>query len=115
MTSKQRKEKGKEAELLVADYLVNLGYTIIQQNYTIRGGEIDIIAEKDNIRTFVEVKAVDHTTDLLDYITPHKQAALLRTIIRFNYEHPSHKEISLDLVFVKQNTIIHHYPNITNN
>lgn len=43
---KQRKEKGKEAELLVADYLVHQGYSIIDQNYTIRGGEIDIIIEK---------------------------------------------------------------------
>jgi putative endonuclease len=113
--SNERKKKGKEAELLVADYLVNLGYNIIEQNYTIRGGEIDIIAEKKNIRTFVEVKAVDHTEDLLDYLTPRKQATLIRTLIRFNYEHPTDKQISLDLVFVKQNTIIHHYPNITNN
>lgn len=43
---KQRKEKGKEAEHIVADYLVQQGYTIIKQNYTIRGGELDIIAEK---------------------------------------------------------------------
>lgn len=35
--SNERKKKGKEAELLVADYLVNLGYIIIDQNYTIRG------------------------------------------------------------------------------
>jgi len=113
--SNERKKKGKEAELLVVDYLVNLWYTILEQNYTIRGGELDIIVEKDNIRTFVEVKAVDHTEDLINYITPHKKSSLLRTIARFNYEHPTSKQISLDLVFVKQNTIIHHYPNITNN
>jgi Holliday junction resolvase-like predicted endonuclease len=33
----QRKEKGKEAEQLVAAYLGNQGYVIIEQNYTIRG------------------------------------------------------------------------------
>ena len=111
----QRKEKGKEAELLVADYLVHQGYIIIAQNYTIRGGEIDIIVEKDHIRTFVEVKSVDKTEDLLDYITAHKKSSLLRTLTRFNYEHPTSYQISLDLVFVKQNTILHHYQNITNN
>ena len=111
----QRKEKGREAEHLVAEYLVNQGYSIIDQNYTIRGWELDIIAEKWNIRTFVEVKSVDHTEDLLDYITPHKKSSLLRTINDFNYRHPTQKELSLDLVFVKQNSILHHYRNITNN
>ncbi len=113
--SNERKKKGKEAELLVADYLVNLGYIIIDQNYTIRGWEIDIIVEKGNIRSFVEVKAVDQTEDLLDYITPHKKASLIKTIRQYSYEHPTSKEISLDLVFVRQNTILHHYTNITNN
>ena len=111
----QRKEKGREAEQLVAAYLVNQGYVIIDQNYTIRWWELDLIAEKWNIRTFVEVKAVDHTEDLLDYITPHKKSSLLRTISDFNYRHPTQKELSLDLVFVKQNSILHHYTNITNN
>ena len=112
---KQRKEKGKEAELLVADYLVKQGYSIIEQNYTIRGGELDIIAEKNMTRTFVEVKVVDNTEDLMDYITSHKKATLIKTIREFNYKYPTNKEISLDLVFVKDNSIIHHYTNITNN
>jgi Holliday junction resolvase-like predicted endonuclease len=33
----QRKQVGKEAEQLVADYLVHQGYLLIAQNYTIRG------------------------------------------------------------------------------
>lgn len=112
---KRRKEKGKEAEHVVAKYFVQQGYSIISQNYTIRGWELDIVVEKWDIRTFVEVKLVNHTEDLLDYISTHKKTNLIKTLRDFNYNHPTNKDISVDLVFVKENNILHHYTNITNN
>lgn len=111
----QNKQIGKEAEQLVADYFVNLGYLLIDQNYTIRGGEIDLIVERWNIRTFIEVKCVNHTEDLINYVTPKKIETIKKTIQHYNHKHPSTKNISLDLVFVKGNTIIQHCSNITNN
>lgn len=47
---------GKVGEELTAYYLSQAGYTILCRNYRIRGGEIDIIAAKDGIIAFVEVK-----------------------------------------------------------
>ena len=49
-------QRGLEAETLVADYLIKNGYRICARNYTIRAGEIDIIAQKDEVIAFVEVK-----------------------------------------------------------
>jgi len=51
-----QREKGNIGETEVCNYLENLNYKIIKRNYTIKGGEIDIIAEKDEIIAFVEVK-----------------------------------------------------------
>ena len=48
---------GREGENRVAEYLRRKGYIIVKRNWRCgRYGEIDIIAEKGNIMTFVEVK-----------------------------------------------------------
>lgn len=47
---------GNKGEDAVSDFLVRHGYKIVKRNFTIRGGEIDIIAMKDNLTAFVEVK-----------------------------------------------------------
>lgn len=47
---------GKLGEDYASSYLVELGYKILERNFRTRFGEIDIIAEKDDIIAFVEVK-----------------------------------------------------------
>jgi putative endonuclease len=47
---------GKYGEKHACIYLINNGYKIIENNYRCRYGEIDIIALKDNIFYFIEVK-----------------------------------------------------------
>jgi len=47
---------GKYGEDLASDYLVRHGYHLIQRNFKARYGEIDIIAMKNSILVFIEVK-----------------------------------------------------------
>ncbi len=47
---------GDVGEQAAADFLVRNGYEILKRNYTVRGGEIDIIASKNGTVCFVEVK-----------------------------------------------------------
>lgn len=47
---------GKQGEQIAADFLENKGYNILERNYRFGKGEIDIIAEKDKLLIFVEVK-----------------------------------------------------------
>ena len=52
-----RNELGKIGEQLAARYLRNNGYKILSQNFRMgRYGEIDIIADKEGVLTFIEVK-----------------------------------------------------------
>ena len=51
------KEFGNFAENLAGRYLESRGYEIIERNYRKPWGEIDIIAFKNDICVFVEVKA----------------------------------------------------------
>lgn len=47
---------GKIGEDFSTEHLKNKGYEIIQRNYHNKFGEIDIIAKKDGVLIFVEVK-----------------------------------------------------------
>lgn len=47
---------GKIGEEKAAQYLRKKGFKIIEKNFSIRFGEIDIIAQKNGILVFVEVK-----------------------------------------------------------
>lgn len=56
MGKSNNKQTGNAGENRACDYLVQNGYRIIERNWRKRFGEIDIIALKDNVLVFVEVK-----------------------------------------------------------
>ena len=66
---------GRAAEDAAAAFLREQGYKVLDQNWRTRWCEIDIVAKKDNVVSFVEVK-YRKSTDFgsgLDYVTPKKQ------------------------------------------
>lgn len=52
----QRHITGRHGEQIAVDYLADHGYTILERNWQLRIGEIDIIASKDHVIYFFEVK-----------------------------------------------------------
>jgi len=69
------------SENLAANYLKQQGYEILTQNYTQRCGEIDVIAQKDEIVSFVEVKQRKNTDfgTPAQYVTTSKQRKIRET------------------------------------
>ena len=53
---KNQQKLGKLGESLAAKYLQKCGYSIIERNFRVRYGEIDIIAQEGDTLIFVEVK-----------------------------------------------------------
>ncbi len=51
-----QRQRGDIGENQAVEFLEKLGYRILQQNFYIRGGEIDIIAKDGDVLVFVEVK-----------------------------------------------------------
>lgn len=51
-----RRRLGDRGEKLARAFLISKGYKIIETNYRIREGEIDIVAQKDDCLVFVEVR-----------------------------------------------------------
>ncbi len=72
---------GNIGEHAVAEFLINKGYEIVEKNYTIRGGEIDIIAKKDDIIAIVEVKTRKNNslTSGFDSINKTKKLRIFKT------------------------------------
>lgn len=76
-------KRGSQGEDLACQYLRKLGYKILQRNFRIRGGEIDIICKDKDYLVFVEVKArYSHEYGLpSESITPWKIKALSKTAL----------------------------------
>lgn len=52
------RQKGRECEQKVSDFLASCGYVILEKNYSCKMGEVDIISLKDDVLCFVEVKSL---------------------------------------------------------
>ncbi len=52
----KKQQLGMAGEQSVARFLINKNFKIITQNYKTKLGEIDLIAQKDDVICFVEVK-----------------------------------------------------------
>ena len=98
---------GRAAEKQAAEYLLNLGYTIITRNYQIRGGEIDLIALDGDQLVFIEVRW--RSDDLVEEsIGAKKVAALHRTIQSYLSEMEESRPWRCDLIAVSPKDCRHH-------
>lgn len=77
------KNTGNLGEELAVSFLKKQGYKIVERNYRIRGGEIDIIAKDCDYLVFIEVKARNSYEYGLpvESITHWKIKALLKTAL----------------------------------
>ena len=57
MPQKRTSDSGRLAEDYASKLIASKGYKIIDRNFHSRFGEIDIVATKDSVLVFVEVKA----------------------------------------------------------
>lgn len=71
--------KGFEYEKIAVKFLLENNFTIIYRNFLCRLGEIDIIAEKEGVTHFIEVKGRINTKYGYprEAVTPYKQRRIL--------------------------------------
>lgn len=119
----QNKQIGFVGEQLASEYLLKNKFQIIERNYFSRWGELDIIAEKNNILVFVEVK----TRKSNEYGNPYEAVQyfkikhILRTIKHYILSlNLYQKKCRLDVISVElnsNNTLnkLRHYENLDTN
>lgn len=54
--SRNKKQIGDEAEQLACQFLENQGLTLVESNYRIKGGEIDLVMRDNQHLVFIEVR-----------------------------------------------------------
>ena len=81
------RETGSEAESFAAEWLAKQGWEILDRNFCMKGGELDIIAKKGDILAFVEVRSWDHAFwdggTPLETIHPAKIKHIIKTAIYY--------------------------------
>lgn len=102
-------EIGKIGENIAKMFLMKHGFSIKSSNDRIRYGEIDIVAEKDNMLHFVEVKSIEvdninNISEMLikpeDNFTNEKRKKLKRTIEVYLSNNKSKNKTYVDLACV---------------
>ncbi len=79
------KEIGAFGEDAACEYLENEGYEILERNFSMKTGEIDIIAEKDGCVVFAEVKTRRNNNygEPSEAVTRQKQEHIRRTALLY--------------------------------
>ena len=80
---------GNEGEDKACAYLIDNSYRIIERNFRTRSGEIDIIAHKDDVLVFVEVKTLPsgNAEILAHELDLRKQRKIVKTANFFLLKH----------------------------
>src|SRR5205814_4419042 len=98
---------GKQGEELVAQQLTEQGFRILATNYRWRGGELDIVAQKNELVVMVEVKT--RTKDYVpvaDMVPLSKQNKIVATAHHFLATHRlQNVAIRFDVAHVIDNAI----------
>lgn len=104
---------GLNAETIAALWLRARLYTILDRNYRVQGGEIDIVARRGGTIAFVEVKARGALEDAAIAITPQKQRRISCAVNRWLATHPWATSCTLraDAVFVAPGRLPQHLEN----
>jgi len=98
-----KKERGKIAEDFAAVYLELKGYRILKRNLFFKKGEIDILAEKNNVLFIFEVKfrSKDDFGRAEESVDFKKKNKLYKIAQNFNLK--KYKNIELKLFFINVN------------
>ena len=94
-----KKSLGNKGEDFAAEYYKKLGFTVTAQNYTCRGGEIDIIAENGEYIIFVEVKTRSQNSlySPAEAVVYKKQKRLSVTAMKYLTENDVEKHPQFDV------------------
>ena len=73
------------SETVAKDYLVERGYTLLTENYTVRGGEVDLVMRDGESVVFVEVRQrkTARYGSAAASITPQKMTRLRKTALHY--------------------------------
>ncbi|MBK0404266.1 YraN family protein [Adhaeribacter sp. BT258] len=93
---------GATGETLAANHLINKGFSILAQNYRYKKAEVDLIACKDNLLVFVEIKT--RSSDKFGFpetfVSPRKIELFLMAADEYIFQQNWLHDIRFDIISV---------------
>jgi putative endonuclease len=93
---------GKLGEQLAEDFLLAKGYTILHRNWRYSRYEIDIVAVKDDLPHFIEVKtrSSNQFGEPEEAVTKKKIRSLLQAADEFLFRNQQYKNFHIDILSI---------------
>jgi putative endonuclease len=116
--SSLRQKIGHLGEKIAREYLRSKGFYILEKNFQVREGEIDLVAKKGNDLVFFEIKT--RLSSSCGYpeesVTPKKKRRIYRAVQKYILrKNPSYGSLRVDVLTLEKEgdkIKIRHYPNI---
>lgn len=98
-------QEGLNAEKIIKEKLQNLGWTILVERAKTYRGEIDIVAYKDTLLCFFEIKKRKTTRQALESLLPKQQKRMYQAAECLLAFHPewNFEELRFDLIGLDKN------------
>ena len=103
---------GKQAEDQAAKILYKQNYKILERNWYCRDGEIDIIAHKNGVISFIEVRSQKYTPNRRFHpiINRHKLGKLRKSIYKYlEITDQENERWKLEALYIFKNPIYDNY------
>jgi len=97
--------KGNIAEEKGVEYLLQNGFRVVERNFYSRFGEIDIIAIKDGVLHFIEVKSALDYEVAINNITKTKLSRIIKTAQIYMKKNSLEIDFSIDALIITPNGI----------
>ncbi|MEX2280933.1 MAG: YraN family protein [Gemmatimonadota bacterium] len=113
----QSHELGRRSETIAAEYLKQRGYAILERNYRVGHKEIDLIARRQTLIAFVEVKAragagYGHPLEAITWAKRREVAYVARVWIAANGQSEmTYRFDAIAIVWSGNLPLIEHVPN----
>jgi len=95
-------ELGRDGEQLAVDWLTGKGFTILHRNWRYRQFEIDIVALKNGLPHFIEVKL--RSSQQFGYpedgVKGKKKSFIFRAVNEFMFRHPVYRDFRVDILSI---------------
>ena len=112
----QHNDTGNIGEQLAREYLEKKGFAIMETNWRKGKYEVDIIAYKEGLIVFAEVKTRSRQDygEPEEFVTIDKQKAYVRLADKYVVEHNREEEVRFDIIAVEIEGLDYHITHLEN-
>jgi len=98
-----RRKKGNDAEQQACKYLKSKGLKLLEKNFTIKAGEVDLIMQDNENLVFIEVRYRKNADfgGAAASVTPKKQQRIIKASLAYQQKHAPQSSMRFDVIAIE--------------